>query len=152
MDSADYGYIHFKEEIGTGLIQWNSSLSLGVNEIDEQHMKLIGMISQLHDATMRAGKEKELLGTTLNELVRYTVNHFSTEEKYFDRYDYPETAAHIDEHAKFIREVSAFKKEFEEGRIGITIKLMNFLSEWLWNHIMSSDKKFGPYLNEKGIR
>jgi len=133
-----------------GLIQWNSSLSIGINEIDEQHKKLIVMINQLQDA-MRVGKGKEILGTTLNELVRYTVYHFSTEEKYFDRYDYPETATHIDEHAKFIREVSAFKKEFEEGRIGITIKLMNFLSDWLVNHIMGSDKKFGPYLNEKGI-
>ena len=133
------------------LIEWSSGLSVQVHEIDEQHKKLIGLINQLQDA-MRTGKGKDLVGKTINELVRYTVNHFSTEEKYFDKFDYPDTAAHMDEHAKFIKEVSAFKKEFDEGRIGLTIKLMNFLSDWLRNHIMGSDKKYGPFFNEKGLR
>lgn len=132
------------------LIQWNHNLSVQVNELDNQHKKLIQMINDLQDA-MRAGKGKDVVGKILNELVRYTLDHFSTEEKYFDRFDYPDTAAHMDEHARFVKEVAGFKKEFEEGRIGLTIKLMNFLSDWLQKHIMGSDKKYGPFFNEKGL-
>lgn len=132
------------------LIQWNHNLSVQVNELDNQHKKLIQMINDLQDA-MRAGKGKDVVGKILNELVRYTVDHFSTEEKYFDRFDYPDMAAHMDEHARFVKEVAGFKKEFEEGRIGLTIKLMNFLSDWLQKHIMGSDKKYGPFFNEKGL-
>lgn len=132
------------------LIQWDNHLSVQVGELDDQHKRLIKMINDLQDA-MRAGKGKDVVGKILNELVRYTLDHFSTEEKYFDRFDYPDTAAHMDEHARFVKEVAGFKKEFEEGRIGLTIKLMNFLSDWLQKHILGSDKKYGPYFNEKGL-
>ena len=132
------------------LIQWSSGLSVQVNELDEQHKKLIALINSLQEA-MRAGKGKDLVGKILNELVQYTVIHFSNEEKYFARFDYSETAPHMDEHKKFVQEVSAFKKEFDEGQIGLSIKLMSFLSDWLKNHIMGSDKKYGPFFNEKGL-
>jgi len=28
---------------------------------------------------------------------------------------------------------------------------MVFLKDWLFQHILGSDKKYGPYLNERGI-
>jgi hypothetical protein len=29
---------------------------------------------------------------------------------------------------------------------------MNYLSEWLQNHIKIVDKKYGPFFNEKGLK
>jgi hemerythrin len=132
------------------LVQWNDTLSVKINEIDGQHKKLIKMINDLQDA-MRAGKGKDTLGLILNELARYTSDHFSTEEKYFERFNYPETATHMNDHARFIRQVGAFKADFESGKIGLTIKLMDFLSDWLQHHIMSVDKQYSAFFNEKGL-
>lgn len=132
------------------LIRWSDDLSVRVKELDGQHQRLIGMINDLHDA-MRIGKGREAIGKTLNELANYAVTHFSTEEKYFKKYDFPETASHVDSHAGFIKEVAAFKKEFDAGQIGLTIKVMNFLSDWLTGHIKGEDKKYGPFFNEKGL-
>ena len=133
------------------LIQWNDTFSVKIIEIDGQHKKLIKLINDLQDA-MRAGKGKDIVGPILNELVRYTREHFSVEEKYFERFNYPETAAHMDEHARFVRQVGSFKADFDSGKIGLTIKLMDFLSDWLQNHILNTDKKYSAFFNEKGLR
>ena len=33
----------------------------------------------------------------------------------------------------------------------MTVEVMNFLKDWLSNHIQTSDKKYGPFLNSKGV-
>ena len=134
-----------------GAIQWSDSFSVQVLEIDNQHKKLITLIADLETA-MSSGKGKDVLGKIVNELTQYTLNHFSTEEKYFDMFKYPDAATHKMEHKKFVEQVSKFKKDFEEGRIGLSIKIMEFLGSWLKNHIQGVDKKYGPFLNQKGLK
>lgn len=133
------------------LIQWNESLSVNVVEIDRQHQRLVTMINDLNDG-MRQGKGKDILGKIIKELVGYAVTHFNTEEKYFDRFEYPEAKSHKKEHSDFIRKVEKFKDEFETGKIGLSIPVMNFLSDWLQTHIKGIDKKYGPFFNEKGLK
>jgi hemerythrin len=133
------------------LIQWNNNLSVGIAEIDGQHQRLVKLINDLNDA-MKVGKGKEITGKILNELTSYTLNHFATEEKYFDKFNYPESVAHKDEHSKFVQKVSAFKNDFEESRVSITIPIMNFLSDWLKNHIAVIDKKYQPFLTAQGLK
>ena len=33
----------------------------------------------------------------------------------------------------------------------LSLEVMNFLKDWLKNHIQDSDQKYGQFLNEKGI-
>ncbi|MDA2920205.1 bacteriohemerythrin [Desulfobacterota bacterium AH_259_B03_O07] len=133
------------------LITWNDSMSVNVEEIDKQHQKLVQIINDLHDA-MREGKEKEVLGNVLTRLIDYTSYHFSTEEKYFDKFGYPDSDPHKKEHRELLEQVLEFKKEFDEGKVLLTIELMNFLKNWLTNHMQGSDKKYGLFFNEKGLK
>jgi len=133
------------------LIEWTDSLSVNVAEIDRQHKKLIAMINDLNDA-MRQGQGKDVAGKIINGLISYTETHFSTEEKYFDRFGYPEADGHKKEHAAFVQKVSEFNNGFEKGKLGLSIELMRFLSDWIKNHIMIVDKKYGPFFNEKGLK
>jgi|SRR5208337_3408667 len=133
------------------MIQWNDSLSVNVVEIDKQHQKLIGMINELNDA-MRQGKGKDALGKIVNGLIVYTGTHFKTEERYFDQLGYPEADSHKKGHSDFVAKVSEFKGGFEKGKRGLSIEVMNFLSDWLRNHIQSVDRKYGPFFNEKGLK
>jgi hemerythrin len=133
------------------LIQWNDTFSVKVAEIDQQHQKLVSMINELNDA-MKQGKGKDALSKIINGLVSYTVTHFNTEEKYFARFGYPETDSHKKEHAAFVKKVSEFKDGFEKGKISLSIEVMNFLSDWLKNHINGTDKKYSQFFNEKGLK
>jgi hemerythrin len=132
-------------------IEWNDSLSVGVNEIDLQHQKLIGIINELHDA-MRLGKGNDVLGKIIKGLVSYAGTHFLTEEKYFDQFGYPEAGSHKGEHSAFAQKVAEFKDGFDAGKVALSINVMNFLSNWLRNHIKVVDKKYGPFFIEKGLK
>lgn len=132
------------------LITWDNSFSVNVAEIDAQHQKLIAMINELHDA-MKQGKGKDVSGTIINRMFNYTATHFKTEERYFDRFGYPETDVHKQEHAAFVQKVSDFKDGFEQGKLGVSVEIMSYLSNWLQNHIKKSDKQYSRFFNENGL-
>jgi hemerythrin len=132
------------------LINWSDSLSVNVKEIDLQHRKLIDMINELNEA-MKIGKGRESLGKILNGLISYTATHFKQEERYFDKYGYPDTLNHKKEHFAFVKKVTDFKDGFEKNNLAVTMEVMNFLSDWLKNHIKGTDKKYSKFFNEKGL-
>jgi len=132
------------------IIQWDESLSVKVKEIDAQHQKLINLLNELFDA-MRVGKGNQILGGILHSLVTYTQTHFKNEEMYFDKFQYPDAVAHKAEHKKLVEKTMKFKTDFEAGKVGISIPLMDFLSNWLKDHIKGTDKKYGPFFNQNGL-
>jgi hemerythrin len=133
------------------LIAWSDSLSVQVAEIDQQHKNLIAMINELSEA-MKAGKGKEVLEKIVNSLIGYTATHFKTEEKYFARFAYPDTENHQKEHAAFVKKVTDFKNGFEAKKVSVTVDVLTFLSDWLKNHIMGTDKKYSQFFHEKGLK
>jgi hemerythrin len=132
------------------IMKWSNDLSVNVNEIDDQHKKLIDLINNLHDA-MLARKGKEALGQTLDELAAYTVYHFSAEEKYMKQFNYSGYIDHKKEHEAFVNKVDNVSKEYQQGKLGISMELMNFLRDWVQNHIKISDKKYESNFHEHGL-
>jgi hemerythrin-like metal-binding protein len=133
------------------LITWTSTLSVGIKEIDSQHQHLIKLINDLHEA-MKDEKGRDGLGRTLKSLCDYTVFHFGTEEKLFKETGYPGTEAHLAEHKSFTRQVLDIRSRFEAGQSVITIDLLQFLRDWVNDHIKGVDKKYTSFLHSKGIQ
>jgi hemerythrin len=129
---------------------WNDSYSVNVDSIDSQHQTLFRLAGDLHRAIL-AGAVKASLGELLVRLVQYTETHFAYEEELMRQADYPELTAHKREHDDLARRVRDFQKDFEEGRIGTAIGLLQFLKEWLQKHLTESDHKYTPYLRAKGL-
>ena len=130
------------------LMPWGPKLILGIDKIDEQHKELVSLINQLHKS-MKLKKGRQKSGEILKGLADYTVYHFGFEEELFEKYDYPETAEHIKIHKDLVTQVVDFKIQFEEGRATLTMDLMNFLTDWLKNHTLNTDKKYVPFLKKK---
>ncbi|HWI14253.1 MAG TPA: bacteriohemerythrin [Burkholderiales bacterium] len=133
------------------LIQWNATLCLDIAEIDRQHRMLVETINELDDA-MRQGKGKDLLGKILNRLVGYAGTHFKTEERYFAQLGYPETEKHKTEHLAFVTKVTEFKQAFDAAKLGLSVPVMRFLSDWLQDHINGSDREYAPFFHQHGVR
>jgi hemerythrin-like metal-binding protein len=135
------------------LFEWDDNLLVGVLEIDDQHQRLVELINLLHDdiiSSDKSGSEK-VTQEILEELVDYTIAHFSIEQYLMDVHKYPESPAHINEHNKFIDKINRFEKDFKEKHSNIQQDTLDFLKDWLYNHIMKVDKEFGKFLNSKGV-
>lgn len=132
------------------MLSWNEQMSVNVRELDEQHRKLVGMLKTLHEA-MRHKQGKEALKKIFFGLVNYTASHFAAEERLMQQTGYPEYEEHRQIHEKMTAKVLALQQEFQQGKVGITLDVMKFLENWVEKHIMGTDKKYGPYLNQHGI-
>ena len=58
--------------------------------------------------------EKSFFPYTTGFLVMYVNHHFSLEEAYMAKYNYPDTDVHTREHKAFIKEVEVFRKEHRD--------------------------------------
>ena len=132
-------------------INWEPKYSVNIEILDTQHKTLVDTVNQLHNA-MKQGKSKDVLGEILDNLIKYTKNHFTTEENFFQRFDYKEKSSHTLEHDSFVKKAVEFKKSFDNGNSMLSVEVLNFLSKWIKDHILVSDKKYSEFLNSKGIK
>lgn len=133
------------------LVDWNETYSVDIKEIDDQHKKLVEFVNSLHDP-LKSGKSKETIKEILDDLFLYTQYHFSTEEKYFDMYKYPDFKIHKEQHRDLTNKVMEFREKYSSGETILTIEVMNILRDWLHEHILGSDAKFGSFLKSNGLK
>jgi hemerythrin-like metal-binding protein len=132
------------------LMPWTSELATGVKFVDEQHRVLVDMINALY-AAMKAGEGKGALEKLLDGLAEYTVYHFGAEEKYFDQLKYSETGPHKKIHEELKAKVIGFINQFKSGQANVSMDLMNFLKDWLENHICKTDKRYVKTFLDGGL-
>jgi hemerythrin len=129
------------------LIEWNDAFSVGNQQIDEHHKKFFHMINTFHDA-MKKGEGDEVLLTVLKELREYSQYHFKAEESIMKMYADPDYFNHKAEHDDAIQKVNNFFMKYERKDDNLSIEVLNFLSSWLQNHILKTDRKYIPYLTK----
>jgi hemerythrin len=133
------------------LITWSESMSVGIERIDREHRGLIDLINLLH-GEMLAGKSKEALGKVLDKLVAYTKTHFATEETMFRTHGYPQAAAHKKEHDALTQKALALQGEVNSGKTVISAPVLDFLKDWLTNHILKQDMAYKLFFTSKGMK
>ncbi len=130
------------------LIQWKDSYSVKILQFDNQHKKLVGMINNMHDA-MSEGKGNKVVSEILQDLIRYTQHHFRSEEELMQKHGYPEMDKHLAEHQKLTSKVTDYLSRFNSGE-RISINFMQFLTDWLTEHIQRTDHKYTEFFQNKG--
>ncbi|MCG8571880.1 MAG: bacteriohemerythrin [Spirochaetes bacterium] len=132
------------------LIEWNQKYSVNIIEIDDEHKKIINIINELHDSMLQRAA-KSAMSDILKNLIDYTVFHFTKEQKYFEKYNYPHKVDHINKHKEFVDKIKDFQKGHEEDRMFLSIDVMNFLKSWLTDNIMGSDHEYTEFFNSRGL-
>lgn len=127
---------------------WTDDLSVGLPEVDTQHLWLVQTTNRLHHELNRDSINRSDIGQTIDGLMEYTMNHFVVEEELFQRFEYPETLAHKALHDKFTKNVMDILTHFEAGG-EIGMEVLDLLKDWLVNHIMKVDKAYVPFLSAR---
>jgi len=100
---------------------------------------------------MMKGQAQSATGTLLKKLVSYTQEHFSAEEAMLTKASYPGLAEHKLKHSALIKQVQEYVTQFEQGGGSVNIQLLNFLRDWLSNHIQKVDHEYTAWLNSHGV-
>lgn len=132
------------------MIEWSDKFILGVEKIDVQHKKLCEAINQFLTA-ITENRDIAEVKKMLDFVAGYIFEHFSTEEAYMDKYEYPLASRHKSEHQDFTDEFRKMKNQYEiDGATKfISLQLEGWLFSWLQKHVTGSDTALGLFLKKK---
>ena len=135
----------------SNLIEWSDELSVGIEEIDQQHRALVGILNEFHDA-IHNHKGSEVAKQIIKRLTDYTLIHFAVEEGMMRLLDYPDYEEHKDEHDSLIEEIQLLSAKLDSGKKSVSFELLHFLKVWLTKHIQESDRQYIPHFISHGIK
>ncbi len=131
------------------LLQWSDKYSVGVEAMDHQHKRLIGLINDLDEVIQKGGHYEEL-EPVIAGVTDYTETHFASEEAYMAEVNYPDLDHHKKNHAQLLRDLADLRDEAANGDRTVLDRLLVFLQTWLVGHIVGIDKKYGIYTSQPG--
>ena len=99
------------------MYEWSKDYELGINFIDEQHKSFFDLTNKFVKS-FENNQEHHLSLDALEFLENYLRKHFSTEEFYLKKYNYPELEMHIKHHKNFIQNLENFKNKYRRSGLG----------------------------------
>lgn len=121
---------------------------MGVEKIDEEHQKFFAMLNEAQSRLTTPGIDVSITAKVIiKELREYANTHFTHEEAYMKEIKDPELASQKLEHADFtarMNEISIEGMDDETIRRNMN-ELLQYLSRWLFKHIIGSDTLIGRF-------
>ena len=139
-----------------GWIKWEERFKTGYKRIDNQHKELVNIINDLYETGVKGDLNNEKKKKSFNEIIKRTIDyatyHFSYEEKIMNAINYSISKDHISKHRAFSLKVVDEVNRYEQGDDLVIKDFINFLKDWLLNHIVLDDKKFVTELKNTLIK
>jgi hemerythrin-like metal-binding protein len=131
------------------LMQWTQAMSVGLEELDDDHKVLIKVINDLA-ANAGDAARRDVVRQCLLSLRRYAEFHFAREEKVMSACKYPGLESQKSEHRDFVKRIQEVTTRFDEDTTGsvevVNEALLSFLKEWLNHHILTEDMAYRPHV------
>ena len=127
-------------------VKWDSSLSTGNPELDDQHKAIIDQLNKLEKA-MKEGKGRAVVKDILEFTQDYAKKHFACEEAFMEKCKCPIAAANKKAHSEFIKQFGKLKVDFDQNKLDVTTVIAAYesLSNWIINHIRKIDTQLAAY-------
>lgn len=118
----------------------------GIKQIDDEHQNLFDIVEeayQLRNNQFIADKYDNIR-SILYRLKDYTFVHFENEEAYMESINYKQMFMQKVQHDAFREKLNSLDIEsIDENSDAMLDELLNFLTDWLSNHILENDKLIG---------
>jgi len=126
---------------------WDDSLSVQVQEIDEDHRRLVELFNILNRSVVE-GDASDYIEAVLEELLSCTIWHFRHEERLMLKYSYDGLLEHKTEHQELIESAKELQQKFLQQGKSLSSEDVELLEHWLTGHIFGTDMALGSYLGE----
>lgn len=136
--------------------EWKDEYRTGIEVIDKQHKHLMEIGARIFDlANADDGYDRyDDIMEVLNELRDYTVYHFGYEEQLMEKYNYERYEPHKFQHYFVIKKIEKFEKEKDEIDVNqkeTILRLAEFISDWITNHILKEDMRYRKLFMSRGV-
>ncbi len=135
-----------EKEITVG-IDWSDLLSVGINEMDDEHKELFVRINSLLTALVKGTTDYSVVEIVsyINEYIDF---HFRDEEKMLEKHNYPKIKEHKKLHAIYEAEFAKIEEKLIQGNFDamLLIEIQDKVVNWLLNHIAKADKEYSIYI------
>ena len=125
---------------------WKEAFELGIEDVDEQHKKLIELTDTIYDLVNQAEDGFDCydeIVSIFKELGDYTVYHFNYEEQLMAKKSFLMLVEHKKEHDKFVKQIQSYSfDEIDYNQLESLHSVLDFLLEWISNHILLTDRKY----------
>ena len=129
-------------------IDFDESLRTGIDEIDEQHQRLIGIYNELDEALWQ-GKAHRQMEAILAHLFKYTKTHFAAEERLLAETGYPDLAQHQYEHRVLTDRLRGFVHRHVRNGERVSSEVVDFVRKWVMSHIMECDMAYVAHVRTR---
>ncbi len=127
------------------LMIWTNDYSVGVPELDSDHIILFSLINHIHDAK-QAGRDEEAIANVLSALIEYAQIHFRREEGWLKKQGYPHLERHTKEHEVLNAQLTDLHGEYKRTQSPeVSEEIMEVLNYWLAEHILEVDMDYNPH-------
>jgi hemerythrin len=134
-------------------IQWGYHFLTGIKAIDRQHESLIALINNLHAVAGRHPRPEEL-DEAFRALRDYAAEHFTLEEQLMADVgiEGDDVVGHKQAHRSFVAELTELWEERDRDAKTTTEQLLEFLTTWIYRHILITDHAMArDYYQKKGL-
>jgi hemerythrin len=135
-----------QEEWRIIMYEFKEEFKTGITGIDAEHKKLFEIADRAYETLMNdfIPDKYDYIVEILKELKDYAATHFKHEEEYMMSIHYRKLISQKTEHNEFIEKISGYDlNQLDENQKDAILEILDFLNDWLINHILKSDKQIG---------
>lgn len=115
----------------------------GIEFIDQEHAKLFDIANRAYELLVNdfIPDKYDYIIEVVNELKDYTKYHFNHEEEYMISIGYKRLLSQKVSHEDFVEKLLEYRaEEIDERQRESLLELLEFLNNWLVEHILKKDK------------
>ena len=129
--------------------EWSDKYLVHIEPIDADHKNLFALANRIH-AHITQGAGNAAIQQALGQLITYVQQHFEREERMMEQAGYPDLAEHRKTHRMLENIVSSMQRvQMSDPEAIDPDKLLEFLRDWLQNHIIKSDLQYKPWVEKR---
>lgn len=127
---------------------WDTYFETGFADVDQQHQHLVGLINEFGKLLAKNELRTEDITDVFQALQAYSIYHFNEEEALMEKagIDACFLSLHIKVHRDFLLTVTEMYDLLTLGNASTSKRLLNFLNNWLVNHILGMDQNMARQL------
>jgi hemerythrin len=131
------------------LFDFETEFKLGIEAIDNEHIKLVDMLNRVH-TLIGEGRKTEAQVYFSQTLGLYVNEHFANEEKFMENIGYPALEDHRKIHENFKKTFQDLQPLIETYDDRAFRNALGDAFTWIINHIGKTDRKYANfYLAQK---